>query len=217
TTLFRSFTRFPTEGAYLRPSSTMLLIARVPTRSSEDGSSAVTSKPSSAKATDVTPLPQPTSSRVRGEALNSRASTAVSRNSSLSRYALRAAAKSLWRYDARRVSRRLGSPWKAWTISSQVHPCFGTRRMKRAGLPPTIVHGATSRVTTEWAPTIAPRPMVTPLRMAAPKLIQAASSIRTGLLSTLLQSLYAPILPDSTPHFQSYASLWRMAGSSECA
>src|SRR5688500_9761621 len=37
----------------------------------------------------------------------------------------------------------------------------------RAGLPTTIAYGGTSRVTTAPAPTIAPRPMVTPGRIVA--------------------------------------------------
>ena len=47
--------------------------------------------------------------------------------------------------------------------SSRSTSASGKRvRIGRAGLPPTIVYGATSAVTTERVDTIAPSPIVTP-------------------------------------------------------
>ena len=53
--------------------------------------------------------------------------------------------------------------------------------MNFAGLPPTMVSGATSLVTTAPAATTAFSPMVTPGRMMAPTPIQALRPMWTGL------------------------------------
>ncbi len=49
--------------------------------------------------------------------------------------------------------------------------------IKWAGMPPTTVYGATFFVTTEFAPTTAPSPMVTPGRITAPVPIQASGAM----------------------------------------
>jgi hypothetical protein len=55
--------------------------------------------------------------------------------------------------------------------------------MWRAGTPATIDLDATSRVTTEPAPTIAKSPMVTPGRIRAPEPIKTREPIMTGFRS----------------------------------
>ena len=61
---------------------------------------------------------------------------------------------------------------------------FWSSRSGRAGWPATTVSGATSAVTTELAPTTAPRPMRTSGMTTTPAPIQASSSIVTGPLDT---------------------------------
>lgn len=56
--------------------------------------------------------------------------------------------------------------------------------MIRAGFPATIIHGGTSFVTTEPAPTIAPSPMITPFSMIELNPIHALSQIFTGAQCT---------------------------------
>lgn len=56
--------------------------------------------------------------------------------------------------------------------------------MIRAGVPPAIARGGTFLVTTAPAATIAPSPMVTPLRMVARAPIQTLSPMMTGALMT---------------------------------
>ena len=56
--------------------------------------------------------------------------------------------------------------------------------MIRAGLPATIVHGGTSFVTTEPAPTTAPSPIVTPFKIIQLKPIQTLLDIFTGAIFT---------------------------------
>jgi hypothetical protein len=64
----------------------------------------------------------------------------------------------------------------------------GGRRSSLAGLPATIVCGATSAVTTLPAPTSAPSPTVTPQRMTAPLPMDARVQTR---VATAVQS--APV------------------------
>ena len=66
--------------------------------------------------------------------------------------------------------------------------------INRAGFPATIVYGATSLVTTEQAPTIAPWPTVTPLKIEDPKPIQASFSITIELVATSAKFLGCPEL-----------------------
>ena len=62
--------------------------------------------------------------------------------------------------------------------------CAGRVPIGRAGTPPTIASGGTSRVTTAPAATTQPRPSVTPGRIVARVPIQTLSSMTTGRVST---------------------------------
>src|SRR5439155_9104116 len=55
-------------------------------------------------------------------------------------------------------------------------------RITRAGTPATTANGGTLRVTTAPAPTMLPRPTVTPGRITALVPTSAHASIRTGLM-----------------------------------
>ena len=67
--------------------------------------------------------------------------------------------------------------------------------MTLAGLPPTRVIGATSRVTTLPAATTAPRPTVTPLSTMALAPIQTSSSSTIGSLTGLCRPRSATETP----------------------
>ena len=71
-------------------------------------------------------------------------------------------------------------------LSDAIQFVFNSRT-SRAGLPATTVKGGTSRVTTERAPTTAPSPIETPLRIVAPKPIQDLSPIATRATLTSAQ------------------------------
>src|SRR5262245_60608164 len=66
-------------------------------------------------------------------------------------------------------------------------------RMNRAGTPATMENGFTSCVTTAPAPTMAPRPTVTPGRMTALVPTSAHASMRTGRMSRSVWMIGTPI------------------------
>ena len=100
-----------------------------------------------------------------------------------------------------RTTRRTASS-TSWPISAcsasgsnSVMRSEVSREMRgRAGLPATVVPGATSRVTTAPAPTMAPAPIVTPGRITAPLPIEARGSTTAG---SRTQSSEPFVSPDS--------------------
>src|SRR5262249_21203098 len=72
-------------------------------------------------------------------------------------------------------------------VAKRLEPAH-PRRTGSAGLPATTAPAATSVVTTLWAPTIAPSPMVTPFRTIAPNPSQTRAPITTGAWSIPVRS-----------------------------